>query len=85
MEAFPNQVIIIPDEAEKITAAGIIIPESSRNKSVNTGVVKSVGEGVEGISVGDKVIYEPHGGYQTFVNEKRFFIFDPDAILAVIV
>lgn len=55
--------VIIKREVVKQTLGGIIMPEQFQKKHTKCeGIVVAIGETVEGISVGDKVIFGRHAG-----------------------
>lgn len=73
MEITPmyDRVVIKPIQPEEVTAGGIIIPDSAKEKPIQ-GEVIAVGEGRitnEGniiplrVKVGDKVVFAKNGGY----------------------
>ena len=64
-----DKVLIRPDEVEKITKSGIIIPDVATEKP-EIGVVVSVGEGLYkggnkiplGVKEGDKILFSSYSG-----------------------
>ncbi len=86
-----DRVIIHPQEAEKMTQSGIVLPDSAQDKP-QTGVVISVGPGKvsdEGkviamnVKEGDVVIYAKYGGTELKVNNDELLIVRESDILAV--
>ena len=49
------------ENAPEKTESGLLLPEEAREK-MNVGLVESVGSEVEGIAVGDRVIYRQYSG-----------------------
>ena len=64
-----DRVLIQPAEAEKTTASGIVIPDSSEKKPVR-GKVIAVGEGTKDekmvLKEGDNVLYGKYAGNQSY-------------------
>ena len=56
-----SRILVKPDEVKKITDGGIIIPETSEEKS-RIGSVLSVGKNVTKIHVGDRILYGKFAG-----------------------
>lgn len=50
-------VVVQTEEAAKKTASGLYLPDSAKEKPKVAKVV-AIGDGVKGIKVGDKVIYQ---------------------------
>lgn len=50
-------VVVQTEEAAKKTASGLYLPDSAKEKPKIAKVV-AIGDGVKGIKVGDKVIYQ---------------------------
>ena len=63
-----DRVLIEPAAAEEITAGGIIIPDSAKEKPLK-GIVKAVGSGTKDeamvVKEGDLVLYGKYAGYRT--------------------
>lgn len=87
-----NRLIVEPTEQEERTAAGIILPETAKEKP-QKGVVIAVGPGArneEGerqpmdVQVGDHVLYAKYGGTEIKVNGRTLLILREDDVLAVI-
>ncbi|MCD6540197.1 MAG: co-chaperone GroES [Candidatus Omnitrophica bacterium] len=81
-----NYVVVkLLEEAEEKTAAGIVIPETAREKP-KEGEVVGVSAGVtEQLSIGDKVIYKDFSGTQVTFEGEKYLIIPVDDILAKIV
>lgn len=65
-----DYVLIEPDEEKDVTAMGIIIPETAKERKPMMGTVYAVGRGKEfstghigqmEVAVGDRVIFEKYG------------------------
>lgn len=78
-----KRILLVPDEAEQKTAGGIFIPTSATGKSANfiTGEVVGVGEGVKGVTTGQKVIISGYGGVEVdFQGRKAKFVNDTEIL-----
>ena len=66
-----GKILIKPDEAEKKTASGLIIPEKATDKP-KKGTVVLVGQGKQSeqmeVSVGDVVCYNKYSGIELTVS-----------------
>ena len=81
-----KRVLFVADEAEEKTAGGILLPSSAnaRQGGFLTGEVLAVGEGVETVKAGAKVLVSGYGGAEVdFQGRKAKFIMDGD-ILAIL-
>jgi chaperonin GroES len=52
-----DYVVAKKEEAQTKTVSGIILPDSAQEKPVFA-IVVAVGKGVDGIKVGDKIVYK---------------------------
>lgn len=71
-----DRVVIIPDEQNKKTETGIILPPDTRKRS-NSGTVVAVGGGQDKpipLKPGDKVIYQRHAGLDMQWNGENYLI-----------
>ena len=86
-----DRVIVKYFETEDKTASGIVLPDSSREKTQQAEVI-AVGPGgvVDGkeitmqVKPGDKVIYSKYSGTEVKVEEEDYIIVKQNDILAVI-
>ena len=76
---------MVPDVAEQKTAGGILLPGSA-TKTTNTliGEVVGVGEGVQGVTVGQKVMISGYGGVEVDFDGRKAKFVNDDQILAVV-
>ena len=86
-----NRVVIEPIEAEDITAGGIVLPETAKEKP-QRGTVLAVGAGERNdkgervamdVEVGDVVLYAKYSGTEVKIDGKKFLILRESDILAV--
>ncbi len=52
-----DYVVAVAEEAESKTASGILLPEAAKEKPKSVKVV-AVGAGVDGVKVGDRILYK---------------------------
>lgn len=84
-----DRVVVEPIEQEEVTASGIILPETAKEKP-QRGKVLAAGPGkmVEGqrvamdVKVGDVVIFDKWGGKEVKIDEKKYLIINESDILA---
>jgi chaperonin GroES len=82
-----DRVVIIPDEQNKKTETGIILPPDTRKRS-NSGTVVAVGGGHDKpipLQPGDKVIYQRHAGLDMQWNGENYLVVLSHEIVAKIV
>lgn len=88
-----DRVVVEPMEAEQVTAGGIVLPDSAkekpqRGKVVAVGPGKLLESGKRGelsVTVGDQVIYGKYGGTDIEVNGDDVKILRESDILAKVV
>jgi chaperonin GroES len=87
-----GRVIVEPVEQEEMTAGGIILPETAKEKP-QEGKILAAGPGDrddEGkrvpmeVKVGDKVLYAKYSGTEVKVDGKKLLILRESDILAVV-
>jgi chaperonin GroES len=74
----PTKLLIkLPDEAEKHTTGGLIIP-STANKVTSSGTVVLTGSGTDKVpmpvSVGQTVMFPPSAGIRVKFDDEDFFL-----------
>lgn len=78
-----NRILVSQEESETITAGGIIIPDTAKEKP-NRGIVVAVGQGKPNepmtIAVGDKVLYGKYSGQEIIIDEKPYVIMRQDDV-----
>ena len=79
-------------DAEEMTAGGIVLPDSARDKPVQ-GKVLSVGDGrqlpdgtraTHQVNEGDRVVFTSYAGTEFIVDGEEILIMNEDEILAVL-
>ncbi len=82
-----DRVLIEPQKAEKMTASGIIIPDSAEEKP-QKGKVVAVGNGIDNkkmnVSINDTVLYGKYSGTELNIGGKDYLIMKESDILAII-
>lgn len=82
-----DRAIVKPKEKETKTAAGIIIPDTAKEKP-QEGVVLYVGKGSKTdpmtVKKGDLVLYAKHAGAEITVNNEQVLIMKEADILAIL-
>jgi chaperonin GroES len=88
-----DKILVERDEPTAQTAAGIYLPESSKEKPT-TATVLAVGEGTLnettgqrtplGISVGDRVILSKWGGTEVKLDGEEYLIITASDVLAIV-
>jgi chaperonin GroES len=87
-----NRVVIEPIEQEEMTAGGIVLPETAKEKP-QKGVVLSVGPGdrdedgkriAMDVKEGDQVLFAKYAGTEIKVESKKLLILRETDLLAII-
>ena len=87
-----NNIILEVEEAEDVTASGIILTDSNKEKPT-IGKVIAVGPGktthkglipLDSVKVGDRVIFEKYGNSEVKIDDQEYLIVAEDKILGVI-
>lgn len=87
-----DHVVILPLEADSLTAGGILLPDTAKEKSTK-GEVVAVGSGrvlpngkvvSPAVKKGDKVLYSKYAGSEVKVEGKELKIVSESEILAII-
>ncbi len=82
-----DRVLIAPTAAEEVTMAGIIIPDSAKEKPLQ-GKVIAVGKGTKDeemvLRAGDNVLYGKYAGNEVTLDGEKFIIMRQSDVLAVI-
>ena len=82
-----DRVIVEPAPAEEKTAAGIIIPDTAKEKPMK-GKVVAVGNGKKDepltVKIGDQVLYGKYAGTEIQIDGKDYLIMRESDIYAII-
>ncbi len=92
LQPLGDRLVVEREEAEEVTAGGILLPDAARNKPAR-GTVVSVGDGRlldDGsrseiqVKVGDRVLFSSYAGEQFTIDDRELLLMREDDILAVI-
>ena len=87
LKPLEERVIIQPAAAEEVTVAGIIIPDSAKEKPLK-GTVLAVGTGTKDeemvLKEGDSVLYGKYAGTEIEFDGEKVLIMRQNEVLAVI-
>ena len=87
------RVVVEPLEQDEVTAGGIVLPETAKEKP-QKGTVLSVGAGdrddkgnriAKDVKVGDTVLFAKYGGTEIKIDGKKLLILRESDLLAIIV
>lgn len=82
-----DRVILRPVKAEEVTAAGIIIPDSAKEKPLK-GTVLAVGPGTKDekmeLKDGDVVLYGKYAGTELEIEGEKVLIMRQSEVLAIL-
>jgi len=91
LKPLADRVVVKPTQQESKTKAGIIIPDTAKEKS-HQGEVVAVGPGryddgklvTPSVKIGDKVLYKEYGGDEFKLDGKELVVLKEEDIIAVI-
>lgn len=75
-----DQVVVMPIEAEQVTASGIVIPDTAKEKKSQEGVVLALGKGglkkddpipTDHLSIGDRVLFGKYAGEDVTLKDEK--------------
>jgi chaperonin GroES len=87
-----DRVVVEPIEQDEVTAGGIVLPETAKEKP-QQGMVLAIGPGARDedgehiemdVKVGDKVLYAKYSGTEFKVDGKKLLILRESDLLAII-
>ena len=82
-----DRVLVEPAPAEEKTAAGIIIPDTAKEKP-QKGTVVAIGTGKKDepmtVKVGDEVLYGKYAGTELLIDGKNYLIMRESDIVAIV-
>lgn len=93
-----DRVVVLPIEAEQVTASGIVIPDTAKGEKPQEGIVLALGKGGMGkdsvnpseyLKVGDKVLFGKYAGDEVKLKDKdnkdvEVKILHVDAVLGIV-
>ena len=87
LKPLADRVLIQPTPAEETTLAGIIIPDSAKEKPLR-GTVLSVGNGTKDeemvLKEGDNVLYGKYAGTEIELDGEKYLIMRQTDVLAIL-
>ena len=92
LKPLDDRVVVKPQEAEAVTAGGIVLPESAKEKplmgkvfAIGTGKLLDSGErGKMAVKKNDVVLYGKYGGSDVEVNGTEYKILRESEILGIV-
>ena len=91
LQPLEDRIVVKPSEGEEMTAPGLVIPDTAKEKP-QEGEVLAVGPGrfEDGsrvpldVKVGDKVIYSKYGGTEVKLSGDEVLILSARDVLAIV-
>jgi chaperonin GroES len=91
LQPLEDRIVVKPSEGEEMTASGLVIPDTAKEKP-QEGEVIAVGPGrfEDGnrvpldVKVGDKVIYSKYGGTEVKIGGDELLILSARDVLAIV-
>ena len=93
LKPLADRLVVEPSEGEEMTASGIYVPETAKEKP-QEGTVVAVGPGRKDedgeriemdVAEGDKVLYAKYAGTEVKLGDKKYLILKESDILAILV
>ena len=93
LKPLSNQVLLEPIEEEKVTASGIVLPDTVEGGKSEQGKVLAVGPGKKNdkgevqpmaVKVGDTVLFKKYGPDEFELEGKKYLVAEEADILAVL-
>ena len=87
-----DRLIVEPIEQEEMTASGIVIPETAKEKPMQ-GKVLAIGPGARAedgsriamdVNTGDTVLYAKYAGTEVKIESKKYLIVKETDVLAIV-
>jgi len=87
-----DRVVVEREESEEVTAGGIVLPDTAKDKPAR-GKVVSIGDGrllKDGkraafqVKVGDRVVFSSYGGDEFKLGERQLLLIREEDILAIL-
>lgn len=92
LKPLADRVVVEPIEREEVTASGIYVPETAKERP-QEGKVVAAGPGQKDedgdrlpmdVAVGDRVLYAKYAGTEVKLEEKEYLILKESDILAIL-
>ena len=83
LQPLADRLVVKNVEAEAKSAAGILLPDSAKEKP-QAGEVVAIGKDVQEVKVGDQVLYAKYGPSEVKVDGQELLILKEEDVLAVV-
>jgi len=92
LKPLADRMVVEPTEQEEMTASGIILPDTAKEKPMQ-GKVLAVGPGRRDekgdriqmdVKTGDTILYAKYGGTEVKLEEKKYLILKESDVLAIV-
>ena len=92
LKPLADRLVVEPTEQEEMTASGIVLPETAKEKP-QKGTVLAVGPGRRDdqgnriemdVKTGDTVLYAKYGGTEIKLEDKKYLILKESDVLAIV-
>ena len=88
-----DRIVVRPLEAKQVTASGLVIPDTAKEKpqeaeviAVGPGRVDEKGTRIPvDVAIGDKVIFSKYGGTELKYNGEEYLVLSARDVLAIVV
>ncbi len=77
-----SRIFILPVELDEMSAGGIFIPETAREKP-KRGKVEAAGKNTKLVNVGDEVLYERYAGNKLVLDHVEYLVLKEDELMGV--
>ncbi len=92
LKPLEDRIVVKPLEAEQVTASGLVIPDTAKEKpqegqvlAVGPGRVDDSGKRIPlDVSVGDVVLYSKYGGTEVKYSGEEYLVLSARDVLAII-
>lgn len=92
LQPLGDKVVVSRDESEDVTAGGIVLPDSAKDKPsrgtiVAVGTGKTLDDGTRGelqVKVGDRVLFTSYAPETIEIDDEEYLLMSESDILAVI-
>ena len=92
LKPLADRLVVEPSEGEEMTASGIYVPETAKEKP-QEGKVIAVGPGRRDdqgeripmdVAKGDRVLFAKYGGTEVKLDDKKYLILKENDVLAIL-
>jgi chaperonin GroES len=79
-----KRIAVKPEAVEEKTKSGIILTGSSTKEMPGRGEVVAVGEKLDGVTVGDTVVFAKYAAEDVKVGDEQYYVVKHEDVVAVI-